>query len=240
MNAAMDVLARLREKGLILARNPPRLDPASRFELPCVIQADLAPMNRITVGAFTGIDGGRLGHCSIGRYCSIAPGVDIASDQHPTDWFSTSMIQYVSNVHGWGDWLLAQGEAYCEPVVSFNSNSPVEIANDVWIGKNAIVKSGVKIGNGAIVAAGAVVVRDVPPYAIVAGVPGVIKRFRFSNEVIDRLLRLEWWRYNIMGVRGLDPRNVEDVLDRLEGMIGEGNLTPFQGIELAAREFQTP
>ena len=70
------------------------------------------------------------------------------------------------------------------------------IGNDVWIGSHVLIKGGVHIGNGACVAAGAVVVKDVPPYAIVGGVPAKVIRYRFSPEVIGKLLELEWWNFD--------------------------------------------
>ena len=72
----------------------------------------------------------------------------------------------------------------------------MEIGNDVWIGERVMVMGGVKIGNGAVVGAGAIVTKDVPPYAIVAGVPAKVIRYRFSAEVIDELERIEWWNVN--------------------------------------------
>src|SRR4249919_358820 len=168
--------------GVNLSRPLPPMHPRSWIEAPAVVQAELAPMNLIQIGAFTGIYGGRVGFSEIGRYCSIAPGVDIASDQHPTQWLSSSMIQYVNDVHGWGSWLKENGFKYREPVSAFNSNAQVRIGNDVWLGKNVIVKSGVRIGDGAVIAAGAVVVDDIPAYAIAAGVPATVKKFRFPES----------------------------------------------------------
>lgn len=72
----------------------------------------------------------------------------------------------------------------------------VFIGNDVWVGSHVLVKGGVHIGNGACVAAGAVVVKDVPPYAIVGGVPAKVIRYRFSPEIIQRLLELKWWNWD--------------------------------------------
>lgn len=71
-------------------------------------------------------------------------------------------------------------------------NPPV-IMNDVWIGSKAIVLQGVKIGNGAIIAAGAVVTKDVPSYAIVAGVPARIIKYRFSEDIIKKIENTKWW-----------------------------------------------
>jgi serine acetyltransferase len=70
------------------------------------------------------------------------------------------------------------------------------IENDVWIGAKATIMSGVRIGNGAIVAAGSVVSKDVPPYAIVAGNPAKVVKYRFSDEQIKKLLSIAWWNWD--------------------------------------------
>jgi acetyltransferase-like isoleucine patch superfamily enzyme len=215
------------EDGIQIAGNVPKLHPDSWVEAPVVIQAALAPMNLIQVGAFTGIYGGRLGHCNIGRYCSIAPGADIASDQHPSNWLSTSMIQYVSDVHGWGRWLQGRGEEYFAPSRAFQSNARVHIGNDVWIGQGVFIRSGVKIGDGAIIAAHSVVVEDVPAYAISAGVPAKVKRYRFEDKMIEQLLSLRWWDYNIMSVSGLDFSDVVSSIGVLGDLKEKGHLRPF-------------
>ncbi len=67
------------------------------------------------------------------------------------------------------------------------------IGNDVWMGHNVNVLSGINIGDGAVIAAGAVVTKDVPPYAVMAGVPATVKRLRFPEKIIERLLRSRWW-----------------------------------------------
>jgi acetyltransferase-like isoleucine patch superfamily enzyme len=215
------------DKGVNIAGSMPPLHPRSWVEAPVVIQAQIAPHNLIQIGAFTGVYGGRIGHSRIGRYCSIAPGVDIASDQHPVNWLSSSMLQYVNNVHGWGAWLQGQGETYCPPSKHFESNATVEIGNDVWIGQGVFVKSGVKIGDGAVVGARSVVIDDVPPYSIVVGAPARVKRYRFDDATIARMLDLQWWKYNIAAIRGIDFSNVNAALDRIAESVSAGELAPF-------------
>ena len=114
----------------------------------------------------------------IGKYCSIAADVVIHPAEHNVYTVSTSPNvpghEYVEG-HGW-------------------SNGAI-IGNDVWIGRSAIIlNSCAKIGDGAIVAAGAVVTHDVPPYAIVGGVPAKIIKYRFSPQIIKQLLKSEWWK----------------------------------------------
>lgn len=223
----MNVNAALASMGLTFSKELPRLDSRSWFEAPLVIQAELAPLNLIQVGAFTGIYGGKLGTCRIGRFCSIAAGVDIASDQHPVSWLSTSMMQYVRDIHGWSTWLSEHGYENLPPANSFASNAQVVIGNDVWIGKNVIVRSGVTVGDGAIIAAGAVVIDDVPPYAIVAGVPAKVKKYRFGESIIRRFEAVQWWKYNVFRLEALDFSNVEESLDRIEAALTVGELVPL-------------
>lgn len=214
--------------GLTMAYPIPPLHKESWVEAPAVVAATMAPNNLIQVGAFTGIYGGKLGHCRIGRYCSIAPGVDIASDQHPIDWLSTSMVQYVPNIHRWGDWLTKNGLEYNEPKKQFNSNAVVDIGNDVWIGQGVFIKSGVKIGDGAVIAAHSVVVDDVPAYAIAAGVPAKLKKYRFSSEIIQELKALEWWKYNIQAVAGrIDFSNITSAIEQVKVEINAGRLLKY-------------
>lgn len=217
------------ETGIVISNTIPPLHIDSWVEAPVVIQVNLTTDNIIQVGAFTGIYGnGRLGHCRIGRYCSIASGIDIASDQHPLNWLSTSMVQYVPNIHGWGDWLTQNGQHYISPRQQFISNAPVTIGNDVWIGTGVFIKSGVTIGNGAIIAAHSVVINDVPPYAIVAGVPATIKKYRFDEIIIDKLQTLCWWHYNIQAIADrVDFKNINSAIASIENEIALGYLAPY-------------
>ncbi|RUP83085.1 hypothetical protein C7Y69_03265 [Alteromonas sp. KS69] len=204
----------------------PNLHKDSIFEEPCVIQPLLKPKSLVKVGAYTGIYGTKsnIYSCYIGRYCSIADNVTIGPSEHPTNWLSTSMIQYVNAVHDWDSYVTEQTGAYHSPPVKFRAGTPPVIGNDVWIGANAFIKNGISIGNGAIISAGAVVVSDVPDYAIVGGVPAKVIKYRFSEKVIESLLKLSWWDYHIMGTQEIEFSEPEKALATIEKMISQSRL----------------
>lgn len=127
----------------------------------------------------------RLIHADVGKYCSIADESNIGMGTHPLDFISTSSIFYSPKNGTGSNWVKMN--------TVFNEYKRVIIGNDVWIGARAMVLGGVKIGNGAVIAAGAVVTKDVPPYAIVGGIPAKIIKYRFSPELIDQLEKSNWW-----------------------------------------------
>ncbi len=166
-----------------------------------------------SIGRFSFIRGGRL-NGTIGAFCSIAPGVSIGDGNHPTSWLSTHPFQYGHSGFEFCHELVNPVEPIRLPA-SIARRAPV-IGNDVWIGTNAVILRGVVIGDGAIVAAGAVVTKDVSPYTIVGGVPAKVIRQRFSDQLVDRLLRLEWWKYSIKDLVGLQFDSPTLALDMLE------------------------
>ena len=122
----------------------------------------------------------------IGNYCSIANDVVIGLGKHPLNLFSTSTVFYRKEN--------TLNVKLVEKDYEFDEYLPVSIGSDVWIGARAIIMDGVNIGDGAVVAAGAVVTKDVPPYAIVAGVPSKIIKYRFEKNKIKELLESKWWK----------------------------------------------
>ena len=123
----------------------------------------------------------------IGRFCCIASGVVTAKGRHPTsDFVSVHPAFYSPDLSRCGlSYSLRQ---------SFEENvGKIVIGNDVWIGTGAILLDGIQIGDGAIIAAGAVVTKDVAPYSIVGGVPARELRKRFPAEQCEYLLQLKWW-----------------------------------------------
>lgn len=119
----------------------------------------------------------------VGSYCSIANNVIIGSGDHPFDWVGTSPAFY-------------KGRDSIKLKLSEHERSPaprVEIGHDVWIGGNALIKGGVRLGTGSVVGMGSVVTRDVAPYEIVAGNPARPLKRRFDDQLVERLLHSKWW-----------------------------------------------
>ena len=122
-------------------------------------------------------------NCEIGTFCSIANGFIVGGAKHPMDWVSMSPVFY--NVGSGTNCHLGH--------LAMEQSARTYIGDDVWIGSRAIILQGVHVGTGAVVGAGAVVTKDVPPYAVVAGCPAKILRYRFSDEMISEMEREKWW-----------------------------------------------
>lgn len=192
--------------------------PSVKFEAPIELRGGTFDIEYI--GAYTYLGGGNstiVNVGRIGRFCSIAPNVQMGLFQHPIDCLTTHPI-----VWG-GSRQVFSSEEYLEFVTRnkkeirkcFDKTKKliepkVIIGNDVWIGENAFIRNGVNIGDGAIVAARAVVTHDVPPYAIVAGCPAKIIKYRFSEEIISTLLSIKWWNYSLLDLIGFSLSNVSE------------------------------
>ena len=180
-----------------------------------------------SIGAFAYTWGRLEPTMRIGRYSSMAPLVSQLGMGHPTDWVSSSPFSHNPQpLGGFADYL-RDIDFRGLTLHGFDQGSePVEIGNDVWIGEGALLKAGVTIGDGAIVAARAIVTHDVPPYAIVGGSPARLIRYRFSHAIIARLQAAQWWRFGPDIIQPLDVRDPEGFLDRFEQALADG-IPPF-------------
>jgi len=125
----------------------------------------------------------------IGKFCAIAEGIKFVMNgaNHRMDGITT----YPFNIFA-GGW-----EEFTPTIEQLPFKGDTVIGNDVWIGQNVTIMPGIKVGDGAIIATGSVVTKDVSPYTIVGGNPARVIKKRFSEEIIELLLELKWWDWDI-------------------------------------------
>ena len=124
---------------------------------------------------------------AVGKFCSIAAHTRINPGNHPLDRVMLSHVSYRSSAYGLGP---------DEPeFFEWRRSSPVTLGHDVWVGHGAVVLPGVAVGTGAAIGAGSVVTRDVPAFAVAAGNPARVLRYRFPGHLITELLRIAWWHW---------------------------------------------
>lgn len=125
-----------------------------------------------------------INQTDIGNFCSFSDHIFIGGAEHPISWASTSAM-----------FMDVSGSGTSKRFAKIKSKvfKRTFIGHDVWVGHGVTIKGGVSIGNGAVIGSNAVVTKDVPPYAIVGGVPAKIIKYRFDNDTIQDLLESEWW-----------------------------------------------
>ncbi|MDO6589463.1 antibiotic acetyltransferase [Loktanella sp. D2R18] len=177
----------------------------------CVVMADI-------IGRYCFVNANTciFDNVEIGRFVTFARNCQIGGVEHPIHHVTTSFFKISRN--WFPDDPLAQS---CDLIKntkgpSRKRDSKIVIGSDVWFGASAIVLKGIQIGTGAVVAAGAVVTKDVPPYAVVAGNPARLLRYRFDDTIIERLLASKWWDLDPERISQLPLDNVERTLEMLE------------------------
>lgn len=160
---------------------------------------------------------------SIGAFSSTAEGTDVVQN-HPMQYISTHAILYYDkdcNCFLPKKYDECKDEPWYFPEVRPHGIIPkfkrIKIGNDVWLGKNVIITNGADIGNGVVAAAGAVITKDIPDYAVVAGVPARIIKYRFTPEQINALNKIAWWNWSDEKIRKYYDDfylNIETFIDR--------------------------
>jgi acetyltransferase-like isoleucine patch superfamily enzyme len=201
-----DLMTRLQALGITsLLRPGIQMPDHLLLEPPCSLKW-MSVSHSLELGAFSYAVSGFYFGCRIGRYCSFGEQVQIGRHPHPTHWFSSSPFFYQA-YQSILDQPPPPGHEFTAHKDFPRKSPPVTakttvIGNDVWIGHGAFILPGVKIGDGAVIAAMSVVTKDVPPYSVVAGVPAVVKKMRFPEKRVERFLRTKWWEFAPWDLKG--------------------------------------
>ena len=162
---------------------------------------------------------------TIGRFCSFASYIREVADHNPSN-LSTHPLFVGENFAYYLPKITEKIQILKSIPNPKNYKNRTIIKNDVWIGEGVLIKSGITIGNGAIVGANSFVKENVPDYAVVAGCPAKIIRYRFPESVISRLNEIRWWDYNVMEFADqLFDKDINQVLDFLSELIEKQALT---------------
>jgi acetyltransferase-like isoleucine patch superfamily enzyme len=148
----------------------------------------------VKLGDFTYVAAGSIiSNAKIGKFCSIGPDIKCGLAFHPNQIFVSTHPVFYS--------MEKQSQITFADKSYFDEYKDIRIGNDVWIGANVIIVGEIEIGDGAIIATGSIVTKSVPPYAIVAGVPAKVIRYRFVDSDIKFMLNLKWWNLDIKWIK---------------------------------------
>lgn len=176
----------------------------------------------------------------IGRYCSMASGWGFIAGKHPLQLLSTSSFFYDDyySIFPNSNTKFSNHAFTPQPINTFlEQPAKTIIENDVYICTDVLLKPGIRLHTGCVVAQRAVVTKDVPPYAIVGGMPAKVLRYRFDEQTRARLLKLEWWKYHFSSFSGIDPYlNINAYLDELEKLIEKSEIKPFKPAKICFKE----
>jgi len=198
------------KNGNYISRNA-KISKNVTFESPIRLNGTTSIQSNCTVKAFTVIDMQTTvaPKTTIGRFCTIGKWCEIGAIAHPVAWLSSSPIQYNMAYHY---------AEYSEKFPKLDFKRPMEtyIGNDVLIDSLSLILRGVNIGDGAIVKARSVVTKDIPPYAIVEGIPAKIIGYRFKKDTIKQLLKLQWWNMHYNELSKLQFNDIHLAIKQLK------------------------
>lgn len=209
------------------------IDEAFYMESNCIYTVNSFDKSLPTMGMYSYSSSMLPPKTTIGRYCSIASNVQLMSAQHPLTRFTTSPITIPGEIIGqsWDFDQKAQVGGFVQTPFDQQKSTEtgVTIENDVWIGQDVLLKSGICMGTGSVIAAGSVVTKDVPPYAIVGGVPAKIIRYRFSKDICQTLLALKWWEYPVWNCPTISgDESIEWFIEKLSTWVSRESIEKVQ------------
>lgn len=155
-----------------------------------------------------------INNVSIGRYCSFGPDIKAGLGPHPTkDFVSTYPAFYSPDNDGCA-------KQFHTNRIFDDSIPKTHIGHDVWLGANVIIPGGVRIQTGSVIAAGSVVVKDVEPYSVIGGNPAKLIRYRFSENVIEKLIQSKWWEWPQSMIKENIDRfsNIDEFLEYIDSI----------------------
>ena len=155
-----------------------------------------------------------MSRAKTGNYCTFGNRVSIGGLNHDYRRVTSHEVAFRNTSAIYGETIVDK-DAYIQGQDQ-NPQYHVEMGHDIWIGDNAVVLPGRKIGTGAVIGAGAVVTTDVPAYSIIVGNPGRILKYRFPDDVILRLLSSNWWDKTISDLKGFDFSDMDTFLKKCE------------------------
>lgn len=208
---------RLKDQDIISFSDDCEIEPYAAF---------LGGNNLFSMGAFSYSWSQLPLNASVGRYCSIAKGLKILGVRHPMEWITTSSFTYDHNFIIYKDLVDAEGSSFKTKRRPSQSDHVV-IGHDVWIGADVTLKPGITIGNGSVIAASSMVVKDVPPYSVVGGNPAKVIKSRFDVTTINILSSVEWWNYKFTDFAGMDFDSPLVFSENLKTAIKEGRVSRF-------------
>lgn len=224
----------LRARGLMIS-GASQMRGELRYERPAWVFGHR--LKNCTVGAFTFFNA--AGSTSayrvrFGRYSQIGESSIIGPPEHPHDWFSNHPFAFTRPTHlpsmyQMPEFVRLAPDESDGPSFAEQAPNDTVIGHEAYVGANCFIKRGVTIGDGAVIGARSLVTRDIPPYAVAVGSPARVIRLRFAEDLVQRFLALQWWRFDLAPwKRSVDFSQVEATLAFLEERKAGGELQPLR------------
>lgn len=232
MSSSTTAASALQDAGLMGGAN---IVGTLRFERPAFVFGHR--IKDCSVGAFAILNAAgstSAYRTSFGRYAQIGESSIIGPPEHPMSWFSSHPFaftrpQFMPNMYQLPDFARLAPDADAGRSWAETVPNDTRIGHEAYVGVGTFIKRGVTIGDGAVVGAKSVVTKDVPPYAIAVGSPARVVKLRFDEKLVERFLKLQWWRYDLAPYKTMvDFSQVEATLDFFEARVADGTLAPLR------------